>query len=70
MQYRQEAVKVVLAEVMHKRGLVTAPEQIIHLASSEVRLPDILVDYQGLRLGIECEIETTLRACSKKKKPG
>lgn len=58
MKYRQETVNVVLAQVLRDRGLVASPEQVIHHSHGQIRLPDILVDYHGLRLGLECEFES------------
>jgi len=52
---RQEVLNVLLAQLLQERGLVAAPEQILKPRSGEVKLPDILVDFQGLRLVIEAE---------------
>jgi hypothetical protein len=66
MKYRQEVINVVLAQLMQERGLVAAPEQIINFGSSKDRsMPDVLLDFQGLRLAIEGEYGITL--ISKKK---
>ena len=58
MAQRQEAVNVVLAQLLKKRGLVAAPEQIININKSGKRLPDVIVDFWGLRLAIEAEFRT------------
>lgn len=60
MRLRQEVVNVVLAELLQEGGLTAVPEQIIRAAASgEARLPDVIVDFQGLRLAVEGEFETT-----------
>ncbi|MBM3473439.1 MAG: hypothetical protein FJX75_09240 [Armatimonadetes bacterium] len=60
MRLRQEVVNVVLAECLQDAGLTAVPEQIIRAAASgDVRLPDVIVDFQGLRLAIEGEFATT-----------
>jgi hypothetical protein len=53
---RQEVLNVVVAQLLEERGLVAAPEQIIsRLDLRSRRMPDVLVDFQGLRLAIESE---------------
>lgn len=57
MPCRQEVLNVILAELLQERGLVSAPEQILRAPSSgTTNMPDVLVDFRGLRLAIECEI--------------
>ncbi len=64
--HRQEALNVVLAQLLESHGLVAAPEQIRKLAGdSGVRLPDVLVDFLGLRLAIEAEFGSTANARAK-----
>lgn len=55
MRQRQEVVNVVLAQLLERRGLVAAPEQVHHRPSREIMLPDVIVDFHGLRLAIEAE---------------
>jgi hypothetical protein len=53
---RQEILNVLVAQLLQERGLVAAPEQIIsRLELRSRRMPDVLVDFQGLRLVIESE---------------
>ncbi len=57
MAQRQEVLNVLLAQVLAEHGVVAAPEQILSEPSSQaLRLPDVLVDFNGLRLAIEAEI--------------
>src|SRR5262249_40400981 len=66
MSSRQEVLNVLLAQLLHERGLVAAPEQIVRaLQGGErgaTRLPDVLVDFRGLRTAIEAEIGSGARA--------
>lgn len=55
MAPRQEVLNVVLAQLLQERGLVAAPEEILKSPTKERRLPDVLIDFQGLRLIIEAE---------------
>ena len=55
MASRQEVLNVLLAQLLQERGMVAAPEQILRHRTGEVKLPDVLVDFQGLRLVIEAE---------------
>jgi hypothetical protein len=48
-------MNVLLAQSLQERGLVAAPEQILKQPLRSVSLPDVIVDFQGLRLAIECE---------------
>jgi len=52
---RQEVLNVLLAQLLQDRGLIAAPEQILRHPTGETRLPDVLVDFRGLRLIIEAE---------------
>ena len=52
---RQEVLNVLLAQLLQERGLEVAPEQIIEDPSGFRRMPDVIVDFQGLRLAIEGE---------------
>ena len=57
--YRQEVLNVVLAQLLQEQGQVAAPEQVLRHPEGSVKLPDVLVDFQGLRLIIEAEIGKT-----------
>jgi len=61
---RQEVLNVLLAQLLQERGLEVAPEQIITDPSGLRRMPDVIVDFQGLRLAIEGEFAS--RAAHKK----
>jgi hypothetical protein len=53
---RQEVLNVLVAQLLQERGLVAVPEQIINLPNLvSRRMPDVLVDFYGLRLAIESE---------------
>lgn len=52
---RQEVLNVLVAQLLKERGIVAAPEQILKDPFGSRRMPDVLVDYQGLRLVIEGE---------------
>lgn len=56
--YRQEVLNVVMAQVLQARGLVSAPEIIInHDPVRHRRIPDVLVEFWGLRIAIEGEVD-------------
>jgi len=55
---RQEVLNVLMAQLLQERGIVAAPEQILKDPFGSRRMPDVLVDYQGLRLVIEGEFES------------
>jgi hypothetical protein len=52
---RQEVLNVLLAQLLQERGLDVSAEQIIEEPSGLRRMPDVIVDFQGLRLAIEGE---------------
>jgi hypothetical protein len=57
---RQEVLNVVLAQLLQRRGLVVTPEAILKAASEGPRqrhIPDVMVDFQGLRLVIEGDFD-------------
>jgi hypothetical protein len=55
--YRQEVLNVLLAQLLQERGVVTAPESIIKTGPEQQRsMPDVLIDFKGLRLAIEGEV--------------
>jgi hypothetical protein len=54
VHHREEVLNVTLALLLHRRGIVAAPEQILHSHLEQGRvMPDVLVYYQGLRTVIE-----------------
>jgi len=56
--YREEVFNVLLALLLHERGVVTAPEQSFKQALEERRhVPDVLVVYRGLRTVIEGKVD-------------
>jgi len=55
--YREEVFNVLLALLLHERGVITAPEQSFRRALEERRhVPDVLVVYRGLRTVIEGKV--------------
>jgi hypothetical protein len=55
--YRQEVLNVLLAQLLQERGIISAPESIISLGVKPKRnMPDIIVDFNGLRTVIEGEV--------------
>jgi len=56
MEYRQEVLNVLLAQLLQEHGQVVAPERVFRHTEGSIKLPDLLVDFQGLRLVIEAEI--------------
>ncbi|MGB9590622.1 MAG: N-6 DNA methylase, partial [Candidatus Hydrothermia bacterium] len=65
MRFRQEVLNVALAEILDEMGLVPVPEGIIKNAGQN-KMPDVLVEIQGLRLMIEGEVGTQETAAVKK----
>lgn len=59
MPVRQEVLNVALAQLLQERGLVAAPEQVLRrmreAGDEGIAMPDVIVDFQGLRLIIEGE---------------
>lgn len=56
--YREEVFNVLLALLLHERGVVTAPEQSLKQAvEGRRRIPDVLVSFQGLRTVIEGKVD-------------
>lgn len=54
---REEVLNVMLALLLTRRGIVAAPEQVLSSALQKTRaMPDVLVDYLGLRVAIEGKI--------------
>lgn len=57
-RYREEVFNVLLALLLHQRGVVTAPEQAFKQAVQGRRhIPDVLVVFQGLRTVIEGKVD-------------
>lgn len=55
--FRQEVFNVVLAQLLRERGVITAPENMLNVGvDRNRRMPDLLVNYQGLRTAIEGEV--------------
>ena len=52
---RQEVVNVLLAQLLAERGFVAVPEQVSASRGLPRQIPDVVVDFQGLRLAIEGE---------------
>lgn len=56
--FRQEVLNVLLAQVLAERGIVAVPETILKSSVGNRKMPDVLVEYQGLRVMIEGEVES------------
>jgi hypothetical protein len=55
---REEVFNVILAQILEEHGVISAPEQIIKARPGQSRkMPDVLVDFRGLRLIIEGKVE-------------
>jgi hypothetical protein len=54
--YRQEVFNVLLAQLLRERGVISAPEDVISSAEGR-RMPDVLVDFAGLRTAVEGEVD-------------
>jgi len=55
--YREEVFNVLLALLLHERGVVSAPEQSLRQAIQQRRhVPDVMVVYRGLRTVIEGKV--------------
>ncbi len=56
-RYRQEVFNILLAQLLNERGIVSAPESILKTPTGQGRrMPDVLVDFHGLRTAIEGEV--------------
>ncbi len=53
MQVRQEVLNVLVAQLLGRQGLVALPETVIKGLAPGRKMPDVLVDFGGLRLAIE-----------------
>jgi len=56
MKQRQEVLNVTLAQLLMDRGADADAEQIMYRAGNR-HMPDVIVQFQGLRLAIEGEYE-------------
>jgi hypothetical protein len=64
--YREEVFNVILALLLHERGVVTAPEHSFKQALEERRhVPDVLVSFRGLRTVIEGKVSDKPDAADK-----
>jgi hypothetical protein len=54
--YRQEVFNVLLAQLLQERGNVSAPEDVLKTSEGR-RMPDVMVDFSGLRTIIEGEVD-------------
>lgn len=56
--YRQEVFNVLLAQLLEERGIISAPEDVLKTTpDSSRKIPDVLVDFSGLRTAIEGEVD-------------
>lgn len=56
--FRQEVLNVILAQILQERDIISVPESIIQLKlDKKIRMPDVIVNFCGLRSVIEGEIE-------------
>jgi len=56
--FREEVFNVLLAQILEEHGVISAPERIIKARPDMARrMPDVLVDFLGLRLIIEGKVE-------------
>jgi hypothetical protein len=57
--YRQEVFNVILAQILQERGVISVPEKVIKAVLSKQeqrRMPDVMVNFMGLRTVIEGEV--------------
>jgi hypothetical protein len=55
--FRQEVLNVLLAQLLQERGVAAAPENVLRISpNSNRRMPDVVVNFQGLRTVIEGEV--------------
>ena len=63
VRYREEVFNVIIAQLLHQRGIVATPEQILnHDLKQDREMPDVIVQYNGLRTIIEGRIIKTKSA--------
>lgn len=53
---RQEVLNTTLAKALNERGVLVLPEKILEAGPGERRMPDLLFDFRGIRVMVECEI--------------
>ena len=64
--YRQEVFNVLLAQLLQDRGVIAAPEKVIGLNPvANRKMPDVIVNFQGLRTIIEGEVDDQINARDK-----
>jgi hypothetical protein len=64
--YRQEVLNVLLAQLLQERGIVSAPEDVLKTSPRDTRkMPDVMVDFFGLRTAIEGEVDDQADAAPK-----
>ncbi|MBW1947446.1 MAG: hypothetical protein JRI33_05845 [Deltaproteobacteria bacterium] len=64
--FRQEVFNVVLAQILERHGVISAPEIILKARPGRGRrMPDVLVTFLGLRLMIEGEVDDTPQAAER-----
>jgi hypothetical protein len=63
-RYRQRVLNVLLAQLLHERGVISAPENILQWPEAR-RMSDVLVDYAGLRTSFEGEVDDQVEASAK-----
>jgi hypothetical protein len=55
---REEVLNVILAQILEEHGVISAPERITKARPGQTRrMPDVLVDFRGMRLIIEGKVE-------------
>ena len=55
--YRQEVFNVLLAQLLQERGVISAPENVVKATPRQARrIPDVIVNFYGLRTAIEGEV--------------
>jgi hypothetical protein len=66
IRYRQEVLNVLLAQLLQERGTVSTPESIVKgPLSGSRKMPDVIVNYNGLRTAIEGEVADGPHACER-----
>ncbi len=62
--FRQEVFNVLLAQLLQERKIISAPEEILSSPAGR-KMPDVLVEYLGLRTVIEGEVADQANAAEK-----
>jgi hypothetical protein len=55
--FREEVFNIVLAQLLEERGVVSVPESIEHWSHLGRRMPDVVVEFRGLRTAIEGKVD-------------